>query len=63
MLHGKYVILKSILGEVLISVTVRTVVFWIVTPRSSEISRRFGGTYHRDLQGLRVSPTGKMMKL
>jgi hypothetical protein len=40
--------------EVLTAVTVKSAVFWVVTPCSSERTQRFGGIYLLNLQGRRV---------
>jgi ABC-type molybdate transport system permease subunit len=38
----------------LIIVSVKSTVFWVVTPSSSETARRFGGTYCLHLQDRRL---------
>jgi hypothetical protein len=49
--------------EVLTSVTTKNTVFWVVTPCSSEIAPRFGGTYLFHLQGRKVSQARNQQNL
>jgi hypothetical protein len=57
--------LQNILGtgfEVLVVVTVKSMVFWVVTPCSLERVRCFRGAYHFNLQGKIISQTAEFLK-
>jgi hypothetical protein len=46
----------NVVFEVLTSVVMKSFIFWDITPCSLlKVNRRFGGTCHLHLQGLRVS--------
>jgi hypothetical protein len=51
-------LIMHVKSEVFMAVTMKNAVFWDVTPCSSCVNRRFGGTYRLHLQGRKIRKQG-----